>query len=273
VLVFSTLYDVFARDVLSIGLAAYSDLLAEYRGLFRIAVALWALGISLEALMSEHSFRPTLIKFLRGAVVIVYLTEPAVPMAFSQLLQAPGHTSGVVVKHIVQGGGGTATRNFGEALDDMLEDIGEKTEPLIERDGWFSLPPIIGYIMVFLIFLFLAGFLAVVLYVAAMATFFQAALLFLLPFAVSLYPWSYTRPLFDGVIRQGLSFSLVIPLLNALLAMVVSPLVRALDGMNGLFELIPFACLCIVGALLALQIPAVAAGVAGGVGVPLLRPR
>lgn len=267
---FSQLLDLFSHDILRIGLAAYADMLAQYRTLFRIAVAMWVLSIAFDALQSEGSFRPTLYRFLRGAVVIAYITEPAVASAFVELLQAPSHTSGVLVGHVLKVKGGSA--NFGAALDALIGGIADKTGHLTEG-GVFDIN-IMGYIIAFLVYIFLTGFLAVVLYVAALATFFQAALLFLLPFAVSLYPWSYTRPLFDGVIRQGLSFSLVIPLLNVLLALVVSPLVYALDNVeDGLFALIPFGCLSVVGALLALQIPAVASGVAGGIGLPILKPR
>lgn len=270
---FSTLLELFSVDILRVGLAAYGDMLAQYQTFFRIAVALWAVGISFEALTSDRSFRPAIIKFLRGAVVIVYLSEPAIPHAFAELMQAPGETSGILVAHVLKRPNTATSGNFGKALDEVLEDIQPKTEKLTKR-SWYSLPPIVGYIKLLIIYVFLTGFLAVVLYIAALATFFQAALLFLLPFAVSLYPWSYTRPIFDGVIRQGISFSLVIPLLNVLLAMVVSPLITALDDVSGsIFNLVPFGVLAVVGSLLALQIPSVAAGVAGGVGMPILRPR
>ena len=267
---FSQLLDLFSHDILRIGLAAYGDMVAHYRGLFRVAVAIWVVSIAFDALQSDRAFRPTLYRFLRGGVVIAYIGEPAVASAFAELLQAPAHTSGILVGHVLKTHGGTG--DFGSALDTLVGTIGAKTKPLMD-DDFFDIN-IVGYIIVFLIYIFLTGFLAVVLYVAALATFFQAALLFLLPFAVSLYPWSYTRPLFDGVIRQGLSFSLVIPLLNVLLALVVSPLVHALDNIDdGLFALIPFGVLSIVGSLLALQIPSVAAGVAGGIGLPILKPR
>ena len=267
---YSQLLELFSYDILRIGLAAYADMLGQYRALFRIAVAIWVVSIAFDVIQSEQSFRPTLFRFLRGAIVIAYITEPAVASAFAELLQAPSHTSGILVGHVlkIQGGSG----NFGAALDTLLAGIGDKTEPLFE-DGLLDLN-IMGYVIAFLIYVFLTAFLAVVLYIAALATFFQTALLFLLPFAVSLYPWSYTRPLFDGVLRQGLSFSLVIPLLNVLLALVVSPLVFALDNIDdGLFALIPFGVLAVVGSLLALQIPAVASGVAGGIGLPILKPR
>lgn len=271
---FSTLLELFSVDILRVGLAAYGDMLAQYQTFFRIAIALWAVGIAFEALTSDRSFRPAVIKFLRGAVVIVYLGEPAIPHAFAELMQAPGESSGILVAHVLKRPESGASGNFGKALDQVMKDIKPKTEKLTERDGFFSMPPIMGYIKVFIIYVFLTGFLAVVLYIAALATFFQAALLFLLPFAVSLYPWSYTRPIFDGVIRQGISFSLVIPLLNVLLAMVVSPLIAALEDVDGsIFDLVPFGVLAVVGSLLALQIPSVAAGVAGGVGMPILRPR
>ena len=280
-MLFSKLLDLFSHDVLRVGLSAYADLLAAYRPLFHIAVALWALGISFEALTSESSFRPTVIKFVRGAVVIAYLTEPAVPRAFSQLLQAPAQTSGVVVDHIVDGAGGKADArgsnvrgNFGASMDRLVERVGLKCKGMLLKAAWGDDPLTLTVAKILVVFVLLLAFLSVVLYVAALATFYQAALLFLLPFAVTLYPWSYTRPLFDGVIRQGLSFSLVIPLLHALLALVISPLDRALDPIHGtLVMLIPFGCLCVVGSLLALQIPAVASGVAGGVGLPMLRLR
>lgn len=266
---FSQLLDLFSHDILRIGLAAYSDILAQYRVFFRIAVAVWVLSIAFDALQAD-SFAPTLYRFLRGGIVIAYITTPAVASAFVELLQAPAHTSGVLVGHVLKTQGGTA--NFGAALDTLLAGIGHKTDKLLEA-GVFDVN-IMGYVIAFLIWVLLTAFLAVVLYVAALATFFQAALLFILPFAVSLYPWSYTRPLFDGVLRQGLSFSLVMPLLNVLLALVVSPLVYALDNVDdGLFALVPFACLAIVGSLLALQIPSVASGVAGGIGLPILKPR
>ena len=58
---------VVAANILRIGLAAYADMLAQYRVLFRIAVAIWVLSIAFDALQSEGSFRPTLFRFLRGA--------------------------------------------------------------------------------------------------------------------------------------------------------------------------------------------------------------
>ncbi len=267
---FSNLLDIFTHDILRIGLSAYGAMLAEYRVLFRLAVAMWVLSIAFDALQSDSGFRPTLFRFLRGSVVIAYITEPAVASAFVELMQAPAHTSGVLVNHVLNIQGGTA--NFGQALDLLIDTVGDKTDSLTDS-GWFDVN-IMGYLILIMIYIFLIGFLAVVLYIAALATFFQASLLFLLPFAVSLYPWSYTRPIFDGVIRQGISFSLVIPLLNVLLALVVSPLVFALSDVHtNLFALLPFCCLSVVGALLALQIPAVASGVAGGIGLPILKPR
>ena len=267
---FSQLLEYFTYDILRIGLQAYGDILTQYRTVFRIAVAIWVLSIAFDAIQSDGSLRPTLFRFLRGAVVLAYITEPSVPAAFVELLQAPSNTSGILVGHVLKTHGGTA--DFGQALDNLLDTIGNRTERLTNT-GFMEIN-IIGHFLVLFIYIFLTGFLAVVLYIAALATFFQAALLFLLPFAVSLYPWSYTRPIFDGVIRQGLSFSLVMPLLNVLLAMVVSPLVFALeDVQNDLFGLLPFSCLAVVGSLLALQIPSVAAGVAGGIGLPILKPR
>jgi hypothetical protein len=267
---FSDLLQLFSHDILRICLAAYGDLLEHYRVFFRIAVTLWVLSIAFDALQSDASFRPVVIRFLRGAVVIAYLAEPAVPRAFVELLAAPADSSGILVGHVLKSTGGTA--DFGASLDRLLVDVRARSLDLTQP-GLFDID-LMGYLVVLFIYVLLTGFLAVVLYIAALATFFQAALLFLLPLAVSFYPWSYTRPLFDGVIRQGISFSLVMPLLNVLLALVISPLVMALEAPErDLFALIPFGCLAIVGSLLALQIPAVASGVAGGIGLPILKPR
>ena len=102
---FSTLLDLFSADILRVGLAAFSDMMTHYQTFFRIAVALWAVGVAFEALTSDRSFRPAVIKFLRGAVVIVYLGEPTIPHVFAELMEAPGKTSRVLVGHVIGPGG------------------------------------------------------------------------------------------------------------------------------------------------------------------------
>ena len=187
------------------------------------------------------------------------------------MLQIPDRSSGIIVGKVL--GQGTAPASFGDAVTALLASIDGKTDFLLKDDGLFDVN-IMGYLILFFIYACLVCFLAVVVYIKVLASFFQAALIFILPLAVSLYPWSYTRPLFDGVIRQGISFSLVTPLLNVLIAMVTSPLVRALDDVHGsLFELVPFGCLSVAGCFLAWQIPSVASGVAGGIGLPIVKPR
>lgn len=269
---FSDLLDMVTFDLVRMGLASYGEVLAHYGGIFRIGVAIWMISIALDALQSDGSFRPTLWRLLRGAVVLAYITEPAVPRMFLELMNAPAHSTGIVLGHVT-GNGAREAADFGPAIDQLIDTVGERAGELIKNDDYFNLN-IMGYILYTLIYLFLVPFLAAVLYIAALASFFQAALLFVLPFAVALYPWSYTRPLFDGLIRQGLSFSLVMPLLSALLAVVISPLSHALtDVANNLQALVPYFCLCMVGSLMAFQIPAVASGIAGGIGLPILKPR
>ena len=279
---FSQLLEAVTFDAVRVGLRAYDDLLGYYRPLFYVAVSIWVLNITLEVLQT-HQLKAVLLRLVRGAVVIAYLSSPQVPQLFADILQAPSRSSGVVIEHIVSERHGPRTAptapscsrrgDFGASVDCVIEIVNEKAERQLSNMGFLALNWTV-FVLIGSLYAFLIAFLAVVLYVAALATFYQAALLFLLPLAVTLYPWAYTRPLFDGVIRQGISFALVFPLLQVLLAVVVSPLTWALDDLStGWVALIPFACMCVVGALLALQIPALASGVAGGVGVPLLRLR
>ncbi len=263
--------DIFEFDVSRIAHATYGALVAEYRPLFVMCVGLWVLVIALEALQNSHQLRPVLFKLLRGVVIITFLGEPAVPDLFAELLRAPAAGSGAIITAIV-GDGAPTTNHFGPALDTLIVKTATKVAPLLEG-GVFGVS-ITGSLIAFAIFICLSCFLAVVTYIAALASFYQAALIFLLPFAIALYPWEYTRPIFDGVIRQGISFSLVFPLLNALLALVISPLIFALsDITTNLFAVVPFAVLAVVGSLLALQVPSVASGIAGGIGLPILKPR
>lgn len=256
-------------DIVRVGLAAYGDLLAYYRPLFLIAVTMWVLSIALD-LLQHDSLRPPLYKLIRGAVVIAYLTEPSVAYAFAEMLQIPDHTSGIILGHVTGDHAGPAT--LSQALGQLLSTVGTQTKKILGDVGLLSFS-FIPYIIVGTIYLCLILFLAMVLYIKILAGFFQAALIFLLPLAVTLYPWSYTRPLFDGVIRQGISFSLVSPLLNVLVVMVTSPLIFALKSVDNLYALLPFGILSIAGFLLAWQIPSVASGVAGGIGLPILKPR
>jgi len=258
-------------DIVRVGLSAYGDLLAYYRPLFLIAVTMWVLSIAFD-LLQHDSLRPPLYKLIRGAVVIAYLTEPSVAYAFAEMLQIPDHTSGVIIGHVTGDHAGPAT--FSESLQRLLETVTEQTKTLLKKSNdsiiGFNIMP---YIIIANVYICLILFLAMVLYIKILAGFFQAALIFLLPLAVTLYPWSYTRPLFDGVIRQGISFSLVSPLLNVLVVMVTSPLIFALKAVDNLYALLPFGILSIAGFLLAWQIPSVASGVAGGIGLPILKPR
>jgi len=259
----------FTHDILRIGLAAYGDLLAYYRPLWVIAVTMWIISIAFD-LIQHDSLRGPLYKLIRGGFVLAYLADPAVIHTFAEILAIPDHSSGIILGRVL--GGTTGPSSFSDTMGQLLLVVDGKTAAIMEADI-FGIN-IMGYLIIVFIYGLLVCFLATVLYIKVLATFFQASLLFLLPLAVSLYPWPYTRPLFDGVIRQGISFSLVTPLLNVLIAMVTSPLIAALSDVNdNLFALVPFGCLAVAGSLLAWQIPSVASGVAGGIGLPILKPR
>jgi hypothetical protein len=148
---FSDLLQLFSHDILRIGLAAYGDLLEHYRVFFRIAVTLWVLSIAFDALQSDASFRPVVIRFLRGAVVIAYLAEPAVPRAFVELLAAPADSSGILVGHVLKSTGGTA--DFGASLDRLLVDVRARSLDLTQP-GLFDID-LMGYLVVLFIYVLL----------------------------------------------------------------------------------------------------------------------
>ena len=178
--------------------------------------------------------------------------------------------------------------NVPEAVATNLADIGGETEGgingsvglvwsrglesaqnIFAEAGLTTWSPIIFGILVLIVTLLAVVYITFLLMLAKLAV---AVLLGLAPFFIVLYIFDATRPVFEGWLRQLISFALIPVFLYGLLALLISMMNTMSDqmlaataaGVWGITHVGPYALVMVVAVLLATQVMGWAAGVGGG---------
>jgi hypothetical protein len=278
---FSELLRIFTEDLTSAVAGSYGAVLGALQPLLLASMALlilhychdaWAHGVQADRLLT----------FCRHLFVLSYAATPQAAGWLLDALQIPSYVS-----RSLFGGGGAANSaavldsaymalygrmdaidvkfNFDACLPTAGMFLGVETDPcgFVGLDEW---------ILAFVVLAFFAAYCLILLYLLTLAAFYTAAVVGLLPYAVALYSWDYTRPVFHGLVRQGISFALIPPLLYLLLSATLTPMLALLQSSESVTLAGTMAAVLalLMSSLLSLKLPAVAAGVAGGMGMPLI---
>ena len=182
----------------------------------------------------------------------------------------------------------TTYTNVPEAVATSLANIGGETEGSINGSvglvwsqgmeaaqnifaeaGLTTWSPIIFGILVLIVTLLAVVYITFLLMLAKLAV---AVLLSLAPFFIVLYIFDATRPVFEGWLRQLISFALIPVFLYGLLALLLSMmntmsqemLEATANGVWGITHVGPYALVMVVSLLLSTQVMGWAAGVGGG---------
>lgn len=178
--------------------------------------------------------------------------------------------------------------NVPEAVATQLADVGGNTEGSINASvgrvwsqglqsaqnifaeaGLTTWSPIIFGLLVLIVTLLAVVYITFLLMLAKLAV---AVLLGLAPFFIVLYLFDATRPVFDGWLRQLISFALIPVFLYGLLALLISMMQTMSNQMLdatansvwGITHVGPYALVMVVSLLLSTQVMGWAAGVGGG---------
>ena len=178
--------------------------------------------------------------------------------------------------------------NVPEAVATSLANIGGETEGgingsvglvwsqgmaaaqnIFAEAGLTTWSPIIFGILVLIVTLLAVVYITFLLMLAKLAV---AVLLGLAPFFIVLYIFDATRPVFEGWLRQLISFALIPVFLYGLLALLLSMmntmsqemLEATANGVWGITHVGPYALVMVVSLLLSTQVMGWAAGVGGG---------
>ncbi len=152
----------------------------------------------------------------------------------------------------------------------LIYDRGLQSAALLWNNGGLTnVGPILLAGVVWLVTLLTVGYVTFLLMLAKLAV---AVLLALAPFFIVLYLFDATRPIFEGWVRQTLSFALIPVFTYSMLLLIISildtasaPLINAATaGTASLTQIAPFALVMAAAFLLSQQIMGWAAGVAGG---------
>ena len=145
----------------------------------------------------------------------------------------------------------------------------EAAQNIFAEAGLTTWSPIIFGILVLIVTLLAVVYITFLLMLAKLAV---AVLLGLAPFFIVLYIFDATRPVFEGWLRQLISFALIPVFLYGLLALLISMMNTMSDqmlaataaGVWGITHVGPYALVMVVAVLLATQVMGWAAGVGGG---------
>ena len=145
----------------------------------------------------------------------------------------------------------------------------EAAQNIFAEAGLTTWSPIIFGILVLIVTLLAVVYITFLLMLAKLAV---AVLLGLAPFFIVLYIFDATRPVFEGWLRQLISFALIPVFLYGLLALLLSMmntmsqemLEATANGVWGITHVGPYALVMVVSLLLSTQVMGWAAGVGGG---------
>ena len=145
----------------------------------------------------------------------------------------------------------------------------EAAQNIFAEAGLTTWSPIIFGILVLIVTLLAVVYITFLLMLAKLAV---AVLLSLAPFFIVLYIFDATRPVFEGWLRQLISFALIPVFLYGLLALLLSMmntmsqemLEATANGAWGITHVGPYALVMVVALLLSTQVMGWAAGVGGG---------
>ncbi len=152
----------------------------------------------------------------------------------------------------------------------VIYDRGLQSAALLWNNGGLTNPgPILLAAVVWLVTLLTVGYVTFLLMLAKLAV---AVLLALAPFFLLLYLFDASRPLFEGWLRQVITFALIPVLTYAMLLLIITildaasaPLIAAASaGTASLTQIAPFALVMAAAFLLSTQVLGWAGGVAGG---------
>jgi type IV secretion system protein VirB6 len=212
---------------------------------------------------SQLSFRDAFGKL--GVALFVYVLATNADFYTNYIerlfVQSPNAIADVVV-----GGGGGGGQNG--AMDRFYTTGMNAGDKLWNRGNLYTLSPLFGAVVVYAITLGVAAYAAFLLALAKIAL---AVLLILTPVFALFYLFGPTRKLFDGWLGQAIHYAIVPILVYGVLALILAIAQAQVQQIDANSETATFpqvlglALAGIVAILLLIQIPYVAAGIAGGV--------
>lgn len=156
-----------------------------------------------------------------------------------------------------------------ESLDNVLQRGMTVTGRLFQAGGLTNILPYIFGVLVGAVTILVVGYVAFLLVLAKLAV---AILLSVAPFFIVLYLFEGTRPIFEGWLRQTISYALIPIITYALMLLIlnivelaIQPLFAASGAeLESLVQIAPFVVVMAVSFLLATQVLGIASGIGGG---------
>lgn len=242
-----------------------SNVIAQVAGPLRAALALYVLlyGFAILRGAIQEPIMDFAVRSLKLALIVMLATTAA----YSSYVTTPlFHTLPDTLTQAISGAG---TPDVGTAFDQFLARAGYLGEKIAKDASPVNLMPLLvsGAVLVIGALASALGFGIVLVAKVALALLIALGPIFI---ACSLFEAS--RRFFFGWLSQAVNyvilFALIITVFQMILALVASQW-STLDGQDPMIAGLTFVGLCLLAAIFFLQVPAIAAGIAGGASLGL----